>query len=173
MTSSSVRTLSLVMLVLSGCSCGEVTTLDAGRDAPISSLDARPTDDAFLGGDVDGLSDTPPALDALATTDAPSAADVGVDASPDAASGCPRVVEDRFAGICDGRGRAICEMWATASAGGAPASAICLGTDGLCARASECTGTTLDTCRCGSGPACGASEVCISGFAGYSCTCAP
>ena len=177
MTSSSVRIFSLLILTLSGCSCGETTTFDAGRDATVtldafSALDAPPAVDVAIFGD-EGLGDTPPAVDALATSDAPSAVDVGIDASADAPSRCPRVIPDRLAGMCDGRGRAICETWATETAGGAPASAICLGSDGNCARASECTGTTLDSCRCGTEPACGASEVCISGIAGFSCVCAP
>lgn len=170
------------MLTLAGCSCGEVTALpDAFRapDAPIAS-DAFTSVDASPGADAPELdalpaSDAFSANDAFVPSDAPLARDAGADATTtlDAASSCPRVVADRFAGVCDGRGRAICAMWAAESSGGAPASAVCLGPEGLCARASECTGSTLNTCRCGSEPACGANEVCISGFAGYSCTCAP
>ena len=176
MTSSSVRIFSLLILTLSGCSCGETTTFDAGRDATVtldafSALDAPPAVDVAIFGD-EGLGDTPPAVDAYVQEDARADGDTASN-SPDAPSRCPRVIPDRLAGSCDGRGRAICETWATETAGGAPASAICLGSDGNCARASECTGTTLDTCRCGTEPACGASEVCISGFAGYSCVCAP
>jgi len=168
----------IAALTWAGCSCGEATMLDAGRDATAAADAFSATDvpvpvDVRIPGDVDGWGDVPPAIDAFTEGDATPTRDVGADATSDAPSSCPRVIPDRLAGICDGRGRAICEMWARESAGGAMASAVCLGPEGLCARASECTGTALNTCRCGSEPACGANEVCISGIAGYSCTCAP
>lgn len=170
MTSSSLRSLSLVMLTLAGCSCGEVVSVDAGSDAA-PTLDAPAVDaalapdaplavDATLTGDVDGLDDAP-FIDAAG--DAPGS---------DAPSVCGNDIDDGFGGVCDGRGMAACMMWATKT-GGSMASAICLSATGDCARASECSGGTVDTCRCGSEPACAANEVCISGFAGYSCVCAP
>lgn len=171
MTSFSLRLLSLVMLTLSGCSCGEVALVDAGSDAAAldaAAVDAAPELDAVLAvdapltGDVDGVSDAP-FIDAASVGDA---------SGSDAPSVCGNNIDDGFGGVCDGRGMAACMMWATRT-GGSMASAICLSATGGCARASECTGGTVDTCRCGSEPACAANEVCMSGFAGYSCVCAP
>lgn len=92
------------------------------------------------------------------------APDVGVDSG----SSCDTRIEDRIAGVCDGIGMQICNMWASENGGGT-AVAQCVPADGRCARASTCSG---ERCMCGSEEECGDTEMCISGFAGFSCVCA-
>lgn len=168
--------------------CGDDdTSADAGASMDAGAADAPAQDVASADAGV---------LDAAATRDGGGASDVGVDAlgpdvgvdaGPDAAStdsgpqdagapdvgvdsgsGCERRVEDRIAGVCDGIGMQICTDWA-AENGGGTAVAQCVPADGRCARANTCTD---EGCMCGSEPECGDTEMCVSGFAGFSCVCA-
>ncbi len=119
----------------------------AGLDAP--TLDTMSLDDAL------GAADAPTGGDAARAPDAAVATDVGrVDA------GCPRSEPTRMAGICDGRGRAICQMWSDGLAGGRMTTSVCVA-GGFCARADSCTASDPDTCTCGAGPRCPDDRVCV------------
>jgi hypothetical protein len=133
----------------------------SSADAP-ALLDApAPSDDAFtLGLDAPRNGD--------ASTDDASGSDGGPsdDASVRADSGggdagCSRAEPTRMAGICDGRGRAICQMWSDGLGGGRMTTAVCVGTGGYCARADSCMSVDPDSCTCGAGPRCADDEVCV------------
>lgn len=118
-----------------------------GLDAP--GLDASSMDDAF------SADDAPRGEDAARADDAPAPGDAGrLDA------GCPRSEPTRMAGICDGRGRAICQMWSDGLGGGRMTIAACVA-GGFCARADSCTASDPDTCTCGAGPRCADDQVCV------------
>lgn len=66
-----------------------------------------------------------------------------------------------MAGICDGRGRAICQMWSDGLGGGRMTTAVCVGTGGYCARADSCMSVDPTSCTCGAGPRCADDQVCV------------
>jgi hypothetical protein len=131
---------------------GAIETGGGGHDA--EGLDA-PGLDAVSQEDAPGAGDAPGGEDAARREDAAIATDVGrIDA------GCPRSEPTRMAGICDGRGRAICQMWSDGLAGGRMTIASCVA-GGFCARASSCTASDPDTCTCGASPRCPDDRVCV------------
>jgi hypothetical protein len=120
----------------------------SGDDAFTPGLDAPPTDDASTGSDASGA-------DAASSGDASSLTD-----ARRADAGCARTEPTRMAGICDGRGRAICQMWSDSLGGGRMTTAVCLGTGGFCARADTCMSVDPDSCTCGAGR-CNDDQVCV------------
>jgi hypothetical protein len=166
-------TASLVgLLLLASCGDGPAPADASAADAPAEGMDA-PSADAPASLDAPAARDDASPLDATPTEDAPPAFDaLGADAassedatsSPDARgldAGCPRSEPTRMAGICDGRGRAICQMWSDSLGGGRMTTAVCLGTGGFCARADTCTSVDPDSCTCGAGPRCADDQVCV------------
>lgn len=135
-----------------------VSGIDAAEpEQDASGLDAPGLDAPLADHDALGASDAPSAEDASAATDAPLATDGGrFDA------GCPRSETTRMAGVCDGRGRAICQMWSDGLGGGRMTTAVCVA-GGFCARADTCTASDPDTCTCGAGPRCADDQVCVFG----------
>lgn len=88
---------------------------------------------------------------------------------------CPTVTEPPSPmGVCDGRGRIACQMWAQGLAGGNPSAvATCLTSPSGCARADSCSDLRdPSTCRCGASPACGAGQVCVLSGPTARCVCA-
>ena len=171
------------LLVLSACGDGEAAdagpvatdsgtsdggATDAGADAVDAGGDDAGTSDG--GGSDAGTSDA--GTSDAGTSDA-GTSDAGTDAgsdggtAPDASTGCSRSIEDHVAGVCDGRGMAGCQMWARMN-GGSTAVAQCVPPEGRCARADSCAG---GTCTCGGDPECGDDQMCVSGFAGFTCVC--
>jgi hypothetical protein len=172
--------------------CGDDTSSDASVASDVGSADSATALDAAGSADATSAADATGAADVGATdvgaTDAAGSADaeardaaVGVDAgamdaaadvfdagTPDAGSACETRVEDRVPGVCDGIGMRICSEWANEN-GGMNAVAQCVrGAEGRCARANTCTN---EGCMCGSEAECGETEMCVSGFAGFSCVC--
>jgi hypothetical protein len=93
----------------------------------------------------------------------------------DGACRCPAVTEPPPPmGVCDGRGRIACQMWAQGLAGGNPSAvATCLSSPAGCARAEACDDIANPaTCRCGASPACPAGEVCVLSGPTARCVCA-
>ncbi|MEQ8455996.1 MAG: hypothetical protein RLO52_35550 [Sandaracinaceae bacterium] len=166
---TSRRSLLLASVLLLACG-GESVTDDAGRSRDGGGADAGATADGGhldAGTDVDSGADPDSGVLADAgPTDAGVEPDSG--AGDDAGSACPTRIDDRIAGACDGRGMAICRMWAQDN-GGSQAVAQCVASmGGRCARADTCDDRG---CRCGDGPECGDAEMCVSGFAGFTCVC--
>jgi len=154
--------------------CLSLCLLACGDDAeePMPMADATPDamDDAAMDAAADATPDAEPDAEPDAAPDAePDASADAMDDAPDDASRCPRSIEDRIAGVCDGIGMSICTMWA-ADNGGGTATATCVPPEGRCARANVCDG---DSCRCGEGPECGDDQMCVSGVAGFTCVCLP
>lgn len=88
---------------------------------------------------------------------------------------CPPVTEpDPPMGVCDGRGRIACQMWAQTISGGNPnATATCLTSPSSCARADQCADLRdPSTCRCGAEPACAPGSVCVLTGPTARCQCA-
>ncbi|MFK8001339.1 MAG: hypothetical protein AB8H86_17220 [Polyangiales bacterium] len=168
--------------------CGDDdSSADAGAPLDAGSTDTSAPDAVSADGAVamDAAAQDAGARDAGTDATAPDAAsdaggpdagepdvgapDVGApDVGVDSGSSCDTRIEDRIAGVCDGIGMQICNMWASENGGGT-AVAQCVPADGRCARASTCSG---ERCMCGSEEECGDTEMCISGFAGFSCVCA-
>ena len=79
-----------------------------------------------------------------------------------AATACSAVTEPPSPmGVCDGRGRSACEMWAQGIAGGrSNVTAQCLSLPAGCAKADHCDDPNdVTTCRCGVEPVCGPNQV--------------
>jgi len=138
---------------------------DSGTRTDASAEDAGAAD-AGVGPDSGADLDSGVASDAGTGTDAAAATDAGVGAACAAGS----AIDDRSAGVCDGRGRAICIMWATMS-GGAGATAECTpGGMGRCGRGDACGSAG---CTCGGSPECADDQMCVLDPAGglYACRC--
>lgn len=171
--------------------CGDDTSSDASVASDVGSADSASALDAAGSADATSAADATGAADA-SVTDAAGAADVeardvgGEDAgamdagamdaaadvfdagTPDTGSTCETRVEDRVPGVCDGIGMRICSEWANEN-GGMNAVSRCVSAAGSrCARANVCTN---EGCMCGSEAECGETEMCVSGFAGFSCVC--
>ncbi len=89
--------------------------------------------------------------------------------------GCAAVTEPPPPmGVCDGRGRIACELWAQGIAGGNPnATAQCVSMPSGCVRADRCDDIRdPSTCRCGAEPACGPNQVCVLTGPTARCQCA-
>ena len=161
--------------------CGDDVTADVGAVDAISAGDAVGSADTGIdavsvdagsidAGSIDATADVSPRLDGgsdASVADASIRDAGGPDVAPDVGSGCDTRVEDRVAGVCDGRGMLICTNWAVEHGGGT-AVAQCVPSGGRCARADTCTD---GRCTCGSEAECGDTEMCVSGFAGFSCVC--
>lgn len=172
----STSTASLVLFFLAACGDGTTPADASAVDARAEGMDAPVLVDAPLAADAPASSDDAfsPGLDApVPVTDASAATDApGADAasSDDASSltdargadaGCARTETTRMAGICDGRGRAICQMWSDGLGGGRMTTSVCVGTGGYCARADTCMSVDPDSCTCGAGPRCADDQVCV------------
>lgn len=101
--------------------------------------------------------------------------DAGVrDATVSDAGRCAAVTEPPApSGVCDGRGRILCQMWAAAMTDGGTAYATCVATPAGCLRADACDDINDPaTCHCGGGPLCAPGQVCRStGTGAPSCQC--
>ncbi|MBI5513434.1 MAG: hypothetical protein HY909_06665 [Deltaproteobacteria bacterium] len=101
--------------------------------------------------------------------------DGGAGDAGDAGGGlsCGAVTEPAMPmGVCDGRGRIACQMWADALLDGGMARVVCVQEPAGCARADTCADLRdLTTCRCGAGPACGPGQSCQDTPAGPACRC--
>ncbi len=155
------------LLALSSCD-GGTSPADAhmvGMDAPTVDDSGAPASDAASldldasAEDARGTSDDVAVANDASVSD--DAAAVASDAAGDA--GCPRTEMTRMAGVCDGRGRAICQMWSDSLGGGRMTNAVCLGTGGFCARADTCASPDPESCTCGAGPRCADDQVCVFG----------
>ena len=82
----------------------------------------------------------------------------------DSASRCPLGPDDpgSYPSLCDQAGRVRCLQWAERGAAFLSTHFRCLEAAQTCAFADQCTGDTVDTCRCGDGPACGPGQICVS-----------
>ena len=163
--------LSLVGVISCGGGDSPPTGTDSGTPRSDSGLspDSGADLDSGVASDSGSRTDLGPdaeVSDAGTPTDAAARSDAGAGAACAADSAIP----DRLAGVCDGRGRAICIMWATMS-GGAGATAQCIpGGMGRCGRADACSATS---CTCGSSPECDDDQMCALDPAsgGYACKC--
>jgi hypothetical protein len=149
----------LGLFVLLGCGDDDAAVDAGARDSGAPRDSAIATDSG--------------SRDSGSTADA-GAADAGTDAAlPDAGTDaggeeCSTEIEDRLAGVCDGRGRIICAMWAEES-GGPGAVAQCLPPMGRCARASSCDAAG---CSCGDEPECEDDQMCVGRpGGGFACAC--
>ena len=180
--------LAMFALASAGCGGDDTPAMDAavgvdagGADAGVE-VDAGATTDAAMGDDAGVTTDAAMGVDAggaLDAGDAGGALDAGdavadggstndAGSTPTCAAGSS--IPDRIAGVCDGRGRMSCAMWATMT-GGAGASAQCVPPDGRCARADSCAAG--GACTCGGAPECADDQVCVASPAGgaYRCVC--
>lgn len=184
-----VRLTLLVSLVLVlGCGDDDATDASVAADATsadVAALDVGPSGEdtgsvdsgSVDSGSVDSGSADSGSIDSGAadsgTADSGAADSGSVDAGPadagsaDTGGACETRIEDRISGVCDGIGMQICTDWANEHGGG-NAIARCVSPEGRCARADVCTGAG---CTCGGEPECGDGQMCVSGFAGFSCVC--
>jgi hypothetical protein len=158
-----MRALGLIAFSMMIAGCGGA---GAGADASIR-LDSGAQGDS--GSDSGAARDSGATSDSGAGPGADSGTSTDAGAAEDAGTACPAgsAIPDRLAGVCDGRGRIACATWAEEH-GGSTATAQCRFPDGRCARADSCTD---DVCTCGTEPECGDDQMCVSGFAGYTCVC--
>jgi hypothetical protein len=166
----------LPLLAIAACGGGSTPPdTDAGIDASTDPNDSGPGTDAqsLPEGDAGIETDAGAEADAPMETDAPTGADAPTGLS------CATGVETPVpGGVCDGRGRIACEMWADTNAGaGRDGQAVCIMTgpgsmlEG-CARATFCTDFSIPaTCVCGTQPACARDQVCVRMGAGFGCAC--
>lgn len=163
----------IVLLSLVGCG-GDDTAPPTDSGAPPVDMGASDTGAPVDGGalvDAGAGDDLGIDVDSGTTDDAGVASDLGVDVDGGSAMMCASgsAIPDRVAGSCDGRGRAICTMWATTT-GGANAIAQCVPATGICARADACGASG---CTCGADPECADDEMCVLESVGgaYKCVC--
>jgi len=168
------RSLPLVLVFsLLFAACGD----DSGTpDAtpPVGALEDAMPEDAMSEDAMseDAMSEDAMSEDAMPEDAMPDGSSVDAppeDATAEGGSSCPRMIPDGVGGVCDGRGMAACRMWAQEN-GGPTAAARCVPPEGRCARADACDGSD---CTCGGGPECGDDQMCVSGFAGFTCVCLP
>lgn len=162
-----------LLLALAACGGGTDTPDANDRDAPVEGIDApvaldapEPRDGPTVPmPDAPSTSDAPVAEDAVvadvAADDAPTSTDASLSTDVGADAGCARSEPTRMAGVCDGRGRAICQMWSDGLGDGRMTTALCIGTGGFCARADRCASSDPDSCTCGAGPRCADDELCV------------
>lgn len=165
------RVLGLTFLFLA---CGDDTSpgsdagpggMDSGRRDSGSMSDSGQRNDSSLPPDaaegVDAGGSDAGGSDAGAT-------DAGTDAGSSDECDPGSAIPDRIAGVCDGRGGIICDMWAEEH-GGTADGVVCFFPEMRCARGDACSETG---CTCGGNPECEDDEMCVPDPAGaYSCAC--